>query len=476
VKGKYVAALLLTGAGLAAVGLALRPRAPGRKALLTVVETVAVSAADFYISLPVEGALEAARSAPIVNMASETQIVSTLPDGVWVDKGEVVMKLNAAELEKKVDHLQTQVAEAEERVRQEEAEGEKRVQNARGGLTKANEALELARVESQAAIEKAQAEVAFLEKELSVAEGQLGKRKRLLEERLVPVTEVEAAEDEVRAKTFALEAAHRSLERAQSDAETTKRLRQMDLEKAELELDQAEAGLKTSLLSTERDLEQKRLDLEEAQAQLDGMEVKAPVSGMLLLAQTWEDGWRSLRVGDRVWEGQRVANIIDPTEMWVRCDIDEADIGRVAVGQSTMVRVPAIGSQVLEGEVKAIDNLARQRSPWEGGVPGKKVFAAIIRLTTEEPKLRPGMGAAADIVLEHVVEGVQVPLEALFSLDDGLCVYLAEAQGYRHVPVTIVKRNNAVAAIEGDIRGGDVVACGRPPETLVIAAVEAESQ
>jgi RND family efflux transporter MFP subunit len=446
------------------------PKAGRNGDVLKTVETAQVSAASFYITLPVQGTLEAARSVPIVNIARDTQIVSASEDGVRVAKGDVVLKLNPTEAQKQVDDLKQQVADAEEKVSQAKADGAKRVQNAESGLAKAKESLDLAQTQSKANVEKAQAEVAFLEKELAVAQGQLDKRQRLYEEHLVPITEVESSEDELRAKTFSLEAAKRSLERAQSDAETNERLRRMELQTAELELEQAHSELGSSILSAERGLLGLQEDLQDAQEQLDAMEVKAPVEGMLLLDQTWEDGWRPLRVGDQVWEGQRVANVIDPSEMWVRCDINEADIERVKVGQPALVRVPAIGQQELSGKVRDIDNLARQRSPWEGGIPGKNVFAAVIVLTTEEPRLRPGMGATVEIVLDAVDKGLAVPREALFAEGKNSVVYRAQDAGFRAVPVEVLKQNNAEASVKGEIKEGETIALRRPPSELIIRA------
>ena len=255
-------ALLLTVLVLA---VTLWPRAKGAGDLTQAIVTAEVRAADFYLALPVEGVLEAARSVPIINKAPDTEIVSILSDGTWVSPGDVVMKLNPTEIEKKVDRLEGEVVEAEEKVRKAQADGEKRLQNARSSLTKAEEALDLARVQSQAAIEKAEADVAFLEKELAVAEGQLEKLERLFEEHLVPVTDVEDAQDTLRERTFSLEMARRSLEQARSDSETTVRLREMDVRSAQLDFGQAEADFKSSVVSAERDLAQKRSDLEEAQ-------------------------------------------------------------------------------------------------------------------------------------------------------------------------------------------------------------------
>jgi len=463
------AALVLAGLLL---GVTLWPRARNGKDLTQTIATAQVATADFYIALPVEGVLEAARSVPIINRAPDTEIVSILSDGTWVSPGDVVMKFNPAELEKKVDRLAGEAVEAEEKVRKAQADGEKRRENTRSSLTKAEEALELARVQSQAAIEKADADVAFLEKELEVAQGQAEKLQRLFAEHLVPVTDVEDAQDTLRERTFSLEAARRSLEQARSDAETTVRLRAMDVRSAQLDFDQAEADLASSVVSAERDLLRKRSDLEEAQEQLEATDLEAPAAGMLLLEQTWDQGRRPLRLGDRVYEGQRVANIIDPSEMWVRCDISEADIEDVHVGLPALVRIPAVASTELPGEILTIDNLARVKGIWEGGVPGKKLFGALVRLTEDNPEIRPGMGASVQIVLEHVDTGLALPLEAIFAQEDERYAYRVEDDGYRPVPVKVLKRNTAFAAVESELREGDVVACERPPATQILAEKE----
>jgi multidrug resistance efflux pump len=470
------AGIVLLGAAVAIV-YAAWPRRSDRDALLEAVKTAQVQAADFYISIPVQGVLEAARYAPIVNRAEHTQIVWVLSDGTWVGEGDGIMKLNPAEAKKRVDELEAQVAEAEEKLRQAEADGEKRMQNARSNLAKAKDAMELARLQSSAGIERGEAEVAFLEKELEVAQGELDQRQQLLKERLVAIREVEEAQDKVREAKHGLDAARRRLEQARTDATISERLKQFDVDTAQLESDDAAANLERSVKSATRSLEDKQLDLEEARERLDSTELEAVVPGMLLLEQTWDEGGsRPLRVGDEVWEGRRVARIIDPTEMLVRCDINEADIEQVEVGQPAKVRVPALGDIVLDGEVDAIDNLARQRAPWEGGVPGKRVFAALVELTSEDPRLRPGMGAAIEIVLEHVAEGAAVPLEALFPGDDGYVVHRVEGTTHQSVSVEVGKRNNRFAAVEGELEVGEVVACEQPHADLSAAAAEKEER
>lgn len=466
-------AFLLALIGLAA--LALRNRDQAASAAQRELRTAQVAAADFYLTLRLTGYLDAVRVTPVVAEVGQAGrggrggagIVSLLPDGTWLEVGDVIMRLDAAEVERTVTDLETQLAEAEERVRAAQADGETRVENARAGLTKAEEALALARTQNAADLERARAELAYQEKELEVAQGLLDRRRRLVEERLLPLADLERAEDDVRQRQLDLEKAQRALTGTQEDAAVVERLREMDIEKARVQLEQAEAGLAQSVADATRNLEAVRVRLEDARAQLEATQVRAPAPGLLLLERNWRG--EPLRVGDEIGEGQRVANIVDPAEMWVRADISEADIERVALGQSATVLVPAVGA-TYPGAVEAIDNLARERMWWEGGVAGKKVFGALLRLDARDERLRPGMGATADLHIKHISQGLAVPLEALVEERGHTLVYRREGELFRPVPVRVLERSEVLAAVEGDLSEGDLVACELPPRPLIITA------
>jgi HlyD family secretion protein len=202
--------------------------------------------------------------------------------------------------------------------------------------------------------------------------------------------------------------------------------------------------------------------LADLQKRLTGTQIIASAVGMLLLDSTWEEQRRPLRVGDRVDEGQVVANIIDPKNMRVSCDINAGDIERVKTGQKVYIRVPALGNKVVQGKIQAIGNLAREQSMWEGGTPGKQVFTAIIEVTSKEQRLRPGMSATVEILLAETKKSTLVPIEAVFPKGKGQCVYILRKGRYYETPVHIVSRNEIQASVTGSLHAGTRVACERP--------------
>ena len=138
--------------------------------------------------------------------------------------------------------------------------------------------------------------------------------------------------------------------------------------------------------------------------------------------------------------------------------------------------VPTVQFSPPLGEVTAIDNVARQRLIWEGGVPGKKIFGVLITVKSEDPRLRPGMGATIEIVLDRVNEGIAVPLEAVMPTDDGYVVYRRRDGGYQEVPVTLGKRSDRLVVVEGELQAGDIMACERPAGALVRPAQREKSK
>jgi HlyD family secretion protein len=468
-KRTRVTAVAVLGIVAAGVAVAKWPRTEAVSAGPSV-PTAAVKATSFDVVLRLSGVLQAAKAAPIVNWAQQTQIVWVLPDGARVKPGDVVMKTNVANAKKEAAEAERQAADATEQGRTQIEEARRRLQNATTGLQKAKDDLRLVQLQSQAAIEKAAADVDFNQEEVNVAKGEQAKYERLAADHLVPASRLDTTGDEVRRKDFALAKAQRDLAQAKQDAEANEKVKQLEVDKAQLELESAEAGLKQMQADIDRARALQGIRLEEANQQVEDCEIHSDLAGMLLLETTWEMGERKLRVGDQIWEGQRVASIIDPRKMLVQCDVSEADISRVRVGQSGTVRVPAIGNKVLQGTVQSIDNLAQERFIWEGGTPGKRVFNVVLTLTDGDERLRPGMSGTVEIAVDEARQCLAVPAESLFEKGGKAIVYCQRRDGFEEVPVKVTRRSEMEAAVECSLKPGEKVACERPPAACLATA------
>jgi membrane fusion protein YbhG len=63
---------------------------------------------------------------------------------------------------------------------------------------------------------------------------------------------------------------------------------------------------------------------------------------------------KNLEPGATAAPGAAIVTLVDPTDLWLRADISETDLGRVRLGQSARVTVDAFPGQPFEGRVTEV--------------------------------------------------------------------------------------------------------------------------
>lgn len=160
----------------------------------------------------------------------------------------------------------------------------------------------------------------------------------------------------------------------------------------------AQAGLQAAM--ADRTLAEADLDLHHAE--LDKACICSPIDGVVL---------------DRAADaGQIVAASLsapvlftvaeDLAQMELQVDIDEADIGRTAVGNKATFTVDAYDERQFPAEISEI-----RFAPLT--VDGVVTYKAILSVDNADLLLRPGMTATADIVVADIKDALTVPNAAL---------------------------------------------------------------
>jgi HlyD family secretion protein len=136
----------------------------------------------------------------------------------------------------------------------------------------------------------------------------------------------------------------------------------------------------------EASVSQAQVALEMAQVALARSEIRAPFAGTI--------GQVNVRMGELVGSGQPLVTLGDLATLHIETtDLDEIDVGRVAVGQQASVSVDALPDQVFSARVTHISPMA---NPGAGGVN----YTAILEFDAVDPAIRWGMTAFADIEVE----------------------------------------------------------------------------
>lgn len=271
------------------------------------------------------------------------------------------------------------------------------------------------------------------------------------------------------------------VERARLDTVTMPGLlSRVDEQKAVLALSDAEQREKQAKVKDDADsranttgftAQDKRIakiqaDLAKAQLGLQQLQVKAPASGLVNILPNWRNNQgggqpAEYRPGDSAYPGAEIVELPDLSVVHLEAKLDESDRGRLQQGQHATIRVDAIADQEFQATVADVSVLAKvDFSNW----PPAKNFALKLSFNGPDPRLRPGMSAAARIAVGRLPDMLMVPTESVFIVDGRPSVYVLKGRRFVPVVVEIVRRGKDQVAVKAALNAGDRVALTRPDE------------
>lgn len=231
--------------------------------------------------------------------------------------------------------------------------------------------------------------------------------------------ETEAAQAQLRAAQLALSVAEARLD-ALPEAERSTSTEAVAVEEARAGLALAQAALRRLVegvspaeqAALAAQVAQARARFRAAQAALEGATLRAPFAGTLTE--------RAVSVGERAAPSQLLLALADLETLVIAADVDEVDVGRVAVGQAVTVTLDAFPTRPLAGEVARI-------APASDSQRGATVYRTVIRFDPANVALRLDMAADVRIRTADATNALLLPLTA---------IRYAETQ-----PYVLVRRN-----------------------------------
>ncbi len=303
-----------------------------------------------------------------------------------------------------------------------------------------------------------------------------------------------SAQQQLHENEAALQQAQATLDQAVADARITAEQDQRDLSTSKYDVEKAKMEVSKAEIVSKLEGEESRIDLglaeqklvvqeatvnlhgtsykariasltrqrDQAQAQVDltkqrlsQMELKAPLSGVVMYMQNYSQGWmnaKPFQVGDQVWPGGVVAEIPDLSTLEMEGKVEEIDRGRIAVGQETRVRIDSLPELTMPADLIAISPLTEQGFEW----PRTSTFRAFGHIRQPDPRLRPAMNGNMDIVVSRIPNAISIPAKSVFTRSGKPIVYLADKGAYRAVEVELLARNPDEVAVKG-IQAGAMV-------------------
>ena len=234
----------------------------------------------------------------------------------------------------------------------------------------------------------------------------------------------------------------------------------LKVQKATGDLHDASDKAKVASLTRQRDQAQAEVDL--TRHRLDQMEIKAPLTGIIIYLSNYSQGWmnaKPFKVGDQAWPGGALAEIPDLATLEMEGKVEEIDRGRIALENDVRVRVDSLPELTLPAKLNEISPLTEQSFEW----PPTRSFRGFAAIHNPDPRLRPGMNGSMDVVVSRIPNAISVPAKAVFTQNGKPVVYLASHGSYRAVEVQVLARNPDEVAISG-VTAGAMVTTVEPPK------------
>ena len=394
--------MLVVAAGSTATWWWLQRDAGG--SALEVPTYVAPNLGPYQLTIPAPGTLRSAATAE-VRTERASSVLWTAPVGTRVEVGDVVARLDATDAERDVRDAELALERSE-----------RALLASRSDLAEADRSLVNALLEAERRVARARLALTEAEAHLTLAT-------RLAEVGAIAPRELHAARDAYQAAAEEVELAERGLTAAQVDVATRQA-------RAERDLADAEAAFEAASLRLER-----------ARSALEGAVLYSSLDGIVSEVRVPGGGFAN--------NNATVLVLADDQRLELVAQVDESEVGLLAVGQRAAVSASALGEHRLTSSVASIAPVARTSQ----NIP---VFEVVLSLDNPDGLLRPGMTAEAHVVVRHEVDTVTLPSAALTfnPRGEGVVSVRDEAGEITRTPVEVIAAAGTSVVVRGEFAEG----------------------
>lgn len=336
----------------------------------------------------------------------------TVREGDRVTSGQIIARLDDAELQAQLAAAQARTAAAQQQVNQAQLqisviasqiqEMQLTLQQSQGDATGRVNQSAAAVAAAQAQLAEAQARAKEAQSTLELARRDRDRFATLLEQGVIAQqqfdqiqTQFETAQETLTARQSAVNAAQQQVSAAQgilTQAQATElnpEIRTAQLKRLQTQQEQAEA----QLFAAQANLAEARAAEAEIQAKLNDLAITSPIAGIVLT--------RTVEPGEVIATGTTLLTVIDLSDVYLRGYVPEGEIGEIRVGQAALVYLDSRPTQPLEATVAAIDAEASftPENIYFKADRLTQVFGLKLDLDNPDGLAKPGMPADGKILL-----------------------------------------------------------------------------
>ncbi|MGB9465738.1 MAG: HlyD family efflux transporter periplasmic adaptor subunit [Candidatus Acidiferrum sp.] len=283
------------------------------------------------------------------------------------------------------------------------------------------------------------------------------------------VAQKQTDEDIARAKDdTAMKQAEDELKRAQLEMQRNEVVSRIDAEKNQEAVDEAQTTLKqlketyqlkrAAALAAIKIQEIQRDRAKEAMryalANAAKMTVHSPMEGVVVYNTIWLGGrMGTVQQGEQVRPGVPFLQVVDPSRMEVRVELNQVDLLKIRAGQQAQMHLDAYPGMTLPAVLNELSPLGHTGQFTEM----VRSFTARFLVQGNDPRLLPDLSAAMDLDLGTESNVLVVPYQSVGTEAGHAFVWLKNSSGFEKRTVKIGRRNDLNAVVESGLAEGDVI-------------------
>lgn len=200
-------------------------------------------------------------------------------------------------------------------------------------------------------------------------------------------------------------------------------------------------SMKQALENNQYDLDKTILSVELQNLAKQNSILSTPISGVVTRADVQSAG---LTIGVTT-----TFTVVDPDNFVFDIDVDEADIGKIKLGQRIAISLDAYPDTIIELPVTSVDFASHSTST------GGTAYTVQAALPNTSGIYKIGMNGDADITIAEKKNVRTIPLSALVDDDH---VYIQQGKLYKKILVKLGLKNDTDAEVVSGVEKGDIVA------------------
>jgi HlyD family secretion protein len=440
-----------------------------------------VTRQSFDLNVVASGELEAKKKVEVKSQVKGRQpIIEVVEEGTFVKQGDVLVTLQADDINDKIEQEQLNV------------------EKARADHITATQNLEIEKNEATSSVKTAEVELALAQLDLDKwLNGEVPQKRRELDlsldkavrrlaraerdhklsvdlaaQKFISLNELEDSDIEKIEADNALETAKLAI--AVYDDYTYQReekAKNSTREQAEGELDRTIRKNQSKIARMEADLNSKtrtlaiREDrLAELETQLVNTTITAPQAGMVVYATSVGSRWQRrdpIVAGREVRFNETLILLPDTRQMVAALRVHESRLSQIQLDQKATLTIDARPGQTVPCKVIHIGVTAEDGGWWN---PNLREYKIKVELPVDlDDSLKPAMRCSGEIILGRVEDALAVPIQAVFSEgEDKLCYMRSGRKRIRRQVITIGRASESLVEILSGLESGQQVLMRKP--------------